>query len=149
MLQDQISQEYVVAMKARDTVKSSTLSFLRAQIKNVLIEKRVDHLDDVEVLGVIKKQIKQRQESITQYTQGGRQDLADKEAVELKILEAYVPQQMSAEQVQALVILAIAEVGARAPKDMGMVMKAMAVKVAGRADNKLVSELVKKSLGSV
>jgi len=149
MLEDQISKDYVTAMKAKDSVKSSTLNFLRAQIKNILIEKRVDKLQDADVVVVIKKQVKQRQDSIEQYTQGGRKDLADKEASELEILKTYLPEEMSEAEVEKLVQEAITESKAASMKDMGNVMKALMPKVSGRADNKLVSEVVKKALSQL
>ena len=85
MLEERIDKDYVIAMKARDSLRSSTINFLRAQIKNVRIDKRVEKVEDTDVVAVIKKQIKQRQDSIEQYTKGNRQDLADKEAAELNI----------------------------------------------------------------
>jgi len=95
---------------------------------------------------VIKKMVKQRKESIEQFQNAGRQDLADKEASELKILEAYMPAQMGREQIEALVVATIAEVKATSIKDMGAVMKAVTVKTQGAADNKIVSEVIKAKL---
>lgn len=154
MLEEQIHKDYIAAMKGNDKIKSSTLNFLRAQLKNVFIEKRVADvqlrsLPDTDVIAVIKKQVKQRQESIDQYQSGGRQDLAEKEKAELAILKGYLPQEMSESELNALVRAAIQEAGAQSMKDMGKVMKLMTTKVQGRADNKLVSELVKKSLLSL
>jgi uncharacterized protein YqeY len=146
MLQDQISKDYVTAMKAKDSLKSSTINFLRAQLKNVIIEKKVEALEDVDVIAIIKKQVKQRQDSIEQYGQGGRQDLVDKETQELEILKSYLPEELSEEVVAAAVKEAIAETGAHSMKDMGVVMKATMAKTGGQADNKLVSEMVKKAL---
>lgn len=149
MLEKQISADYIQAMKAKDKDRVAVLSFLRAQIKNVLIDKRVEALDDVEVIAVIKKQVKQRQDSISQYRSGGREDLAAKEQMELDILKTYLPQEMSADEVEALIAQAVAQVGAAGMKDMGAVMKAMGPLTAGKADNKLVSELVRKKLGGM
>ena len=146
MIEEQINADYIAAMKSRDTVKSSTLNFLRAQIKNAFIDKKGEALTDQDVIAVIKKQVKQRQDSISQYEQGGRKDLADKEAAELAILKGYLPEEMSQEELEGLVKQVIAETNASSMKDMGGVMKALAEKVQGRADNKLVSELVKKAL---
>ena len=146
MLEEKINKDYIQAMKDRDTLRSSTLNFLRAQLKNVHIDKKVQVLEDTEVIAVIKKQIKQRQDSIEQYQKGGRQDLADKETQEMNILKSYLPQEMSEREIQAIISDAVKEVQAATIKDMGRVMKAVAPKVAGRADNKLVSELVKKAL---
>jgi len=146
MLEDKINKDYVQAMKDRDKVKSSTLSFLKAQIKNVIIEKKADKLEDQAVITVIKKQVKQRQDSITQYTDGDRKDLADKEAAELAILKEYLPEEMSEEELTKLIGSAIQDTGAQTMKDLGKVMKVMTEKVQGRADNKLVSDLVKRAL---
>lgn len=149
MLEEQIGKDYIKAMKARDSVKSSTLSFLRAQMKNVLIEKKAEKLKDEEVIVVIKKQVKQRQESILQYEKGGRQDLAGKEAAELAILKDYLPEEMSEQELEGFVADAIGEAQADSMKDMGKVMKIITEKVQGRADNKLVSELVKRALSQL
>ncbi len=146
MLEDQLSKDYVEAMKAKDAVRSSTVSFLRASVKNLRIEKRLEKLEDADVITVIKKQIKQRQDSIEQYKQGGRQDLADKETQELNILKTYLPQEMSEEQLRTIVAASIKEADAHSMKDMGKVMKVVMSKVAGNADNKVVSDLVKAAL---
>ncbi len=146
MLDKQINSDYVAAMKAKDADKVATINFLRAQIKNVKIDKKCDELKDEEVIAVIKKQVKQRQDSIEQFTKGGREDLAEKEAQELAILKEYLPEEMPAEEVEGIVAAVIAEVGASSLKDMGKVMKEVVSKVAGRADGKMVSELVKKKL---
>ncbi|MBI5150334.1 MAG: GatB/YqeY domain-containing protein [Candidatus Omnitrophica bacterium] len=146
MLEDQLQKDYVQAMKDRDAVKSSTVNFLRAQLKNVRIEKRVEGLEDKDVVAVIKKQIKQRQDSIEQYQKGGRNDLADKEIAEMAVLKTYLPQELSEAELQGLVAKAIRETGAQSIKDMGKVIKAVAAEAQGKADNKVVSELVKKAL---
>lgn len=149
MLSQQITADYIAAMKSKEKQKSSTLSFLRAQIKNVMIDKRVQELDDTEVVQIIKKQVKQRQDSITQFKNGGREDLADTEQAELEILKMYLPEEMSAQDLEPIVREAVGEAGATGMKDMGAVMKAVMSKVAGKADNKLVSDLVKKVLGDM
>lgn len=149
MLEEQISNDYVKAMKSGDKLRSSTLNFLRASIKNILIEKKIDKLDDQEVILVIKKQVKQRQESIVQYEKGGRQDLAGKESSELTILREYLPEEIPEQELEGLVASSIEEAQAESMKDMGKVMKIVTGKVQGRADNKLVSELVKRALSQV
>ena len=146
MLEIQIKKDYIQAMKDKDALKSSVLSLLRAQVKNVCIEKRVDELEDVEVVSIIKKQIKQRQDSITQFEKGGRVDLAEKEAKELVILKEYLPQELSEEEIKKIIGEAVAETGASSIKDMGTVMKAAMPKLQGRADNKMVSDIVKTTL---
>ena len=146
MLEERIAKDYVQAMKDRDHVRSSTLNFLRADLKNVRIDKRADHLEDGDVVAVIKKQIKQRQDSIDLYGQGGRQDLVEKESAEMADLKGYLPQEISEEELKVFVQEAVHETGAQSMKDMGKVMKALFVKVQGRADNKLVSAMVQKVL---
>jgi len=146
MLEEQITKDYIQAMKSKDSLKSSTLNFLRAQLKNVRIDKRAETVDDADVIIVIKKQVKQRQDSIEQYTQGGRPELADKEAAEMNILKTYLPEELPESEVKAIIAETIKEVEASSMKDMGKVMKAIGSKVAGRADNRMVSELVKKTL---
>ena len=146
MLEERIAEDYKQAMKSKDAVKSSALSFLRSQIKYMSIEKRVERLEDADTIAVIKKQIKQRQDSIDQFEKGNRNDLADKEKVELAILKSYLPQEMSESELRVLIDAAVKESGASTMKDMGKVMKVLMSKVAGKADNKLVSDLVRQKL---
>lgn len=146
MLEEKIMEDYKKAMKDKDAAKVSTLSFLRADLKYAAIDKRKDKLEDADVLTVIKKQVKQRQDSIEQFKNGGRQDLADKETKELEILKSYLPQQLSEEKIREIIEEAVKETGARGPQDMGKLMKALLPKLSGGADNKLVSELVKARL---
>ena len=148
MLEEKINKDYIEAMKAKDQLRSSTLNFLKSQMKYLLIEKKIASLPDLDVITVIKKQIKQRQESIEQYTQGGRQDLADKEAAEWAVLKTYLPEEISEDELKKIVETVIKETQANSIKDMGKVMKAVGEKVSGRADNKRVSEWVKKALSS-
>ncbi len=147
MLEQQISKDYIQAMKDRDRDKSSMLSFLRAQLKNVIIEKKVESLEDLDVITIIKKQVKQRQDSIAQFEKGNRQDLADKEKKELEFLKSYLPEEMPEDQIKGIIDQVIKELSASSMKDMGAVMKAVAEQVKGCADNKLVSTLVRQSLG--
>ena len=148
-LEDKISQDYVQAMKARDTLRSSTLNFLRAQIKNAKIDQRVETIADADVITVIKKQVKQRQDSITQFRAGSREDLAIKEEQELRILQSYLPAAMPLEALKAVVDEAIKSAGAASIKDMGRVMKDVLAKVAGQADSQAVSALVKERLSKM
>lgn len=145
-LEDTISQDYVKAMKARDSFTSSVLSFLRAQIKNVKIDKRIETVPDEEVISVIKKQAKQRLDSITQFKAGGRTDLAEKEEKELVILKNYLPPEMPTEKLKNIVEEVISASGAASIKDMGRVMKDVLARTAGQADNKEVGALVKERL---
>ena len=146
MLEETIQKDYIAAMKARDTLKAATLNFLRAQIKNARIEKKVDQLTDQEVLAVVRKQVKQRQDALDQYQKAGRSDLADKEAAEKAILEAYLPAQLSEEEVRLIARQVIQDQGASSMKDMGRVMKAVSQRLAGQADNRLVSQIVREIL---
>ena len=148
-LEEKISQDYVQAMKARDSFTSSVLSFLRAQIKNVKVDKRLETVPDEDVISVIKKQVKQRQDSITQFKAGSRMDLAEKEEKELVILKNYLPPEMSAEKLKNIVEEVISASGATSIKDMGRVMKDVLSRAAGQADNQTVGALVKERLSKI
>ena len=143
MLEEKILNDYKEAMKARDTLKSSVLSFLRADLINTAMAKKKKALDDVEVITVIKKQIKQRQDSIDQFTKGNRLEMADKEKDELGVLKGYLPPELLADEIRKIIEEAIVLTGAKEMKDMGNVMKEVNAKVAGKADGKLVSDLVR------
>ena len=146
MLEEKIFDDFKKAMKDRDALKVSTLSFLRAQLKNVAIDKSREKLNDPDVCAVIKKQIKQRQDAIEQFKAGNRQDLADKEARELEILRLYLPQQVPEAQIKEAIEEAIKITGSSGVQDIGKVMKELLPKFAGKADNKLVSDIVKARL---
>lgn len=146
MLEDKILGDFKEAMKSKDSVKTSTLSFLRSDLKNAAIAGSKDKLDDNEVIAIIKKQIKQRLDSIEKFRQGGREDLARKEEKEAEILKQYLPKEMSPQELQKAVDEVISSLGAQGPKDMGKVMKELMPKLGGRADNKTVSDLVKSRL---
>lgn len=146
MLVEKIFNDYKEAMKARDSLKSSVLSFLRADMLNLATAKKKDKLDDPEIVTVIRKQIKQHQDSIEQFTQGGRLEMADKERKELDILKGYLPAELSAEEIKRLIEEVVIATGASGVKDMGKVMKELAIKLAGKADGRLVSDLVKQRL---
>jgi uncharacterized protein YqeY len=146
-LSDQIQKDMVEAMKARDERRLSTLRMVKSALKNKEIDKRAP-LDDPEALQVLGTMIKQRKDSIEQFTRGGRQDLADKEAAEIALIETYMPKAVGDEQIAATVRATIAEMGSPTMKDMGAVMKNVMAKFAGaRVDGKLVSEAVKRELG--
>ncbi len=148
MLEVKITEDMKSAMKAREELTVSTLRLLIAALKNLRIDKQVEKLEDADVLTVIKKQVKQRQDSIEQFTKAERADLADKEKLELEILKKYLPEELSEDAIKAIVTEVIAEVGATSMKDMGNVMKAVGEKTKGAADNKVVSQLVKSALSS-
>ena len=145
---DQIQQDITGAMKARDEHRLSTLRMVKSALKNREIEK-MSPLDDKEGQQVLSTLIKQRKESVEQFTKGGRQDMADKEAAEITLIETYLPQAASEEQVVAGVRAVIGEMGPVGMKDMGSVMKKVMANFAGagvRVDGKQVSEAVKREL---
>lgn len=146
MLEDKIASDYKESMKARDQLRTQAISFLRSELKYYAIDKKTEKLDDADVLVVIKKLIKQRQDSIAQFEKGGRLDLVEKEKKELQILKSYMPQEMSAQEVNKIVDEVIAGMGALTPKDMGRVMKEVMSRTKGLADNKLVSDTVRQKL---
>ena len=153
-LSEKINQDTVAAMKERQTERLSTLRMMKTAIKNKEIEKR-ESLTDAEVLQTLTTLIKQRRESIEQFTKGGRPELAEKEAAEVAIIEAYMPKAAGDEEIRKLVEEAVAERAAAGgrpgPKDMGTVMKAVQAKIqsAGlRADGRQVSEIVKAELAN-
>jgi len=145
-LEEKLLNDFKQAMKDKDSAKVSTLSFLRAQISYSALEKKKKTLDDSECLAVIRKLIKQHQDSIEQFTTGSRLDLAEKEEKELGILKAYLPQEMPVDSIKKIINEAVAGVSAQGIKDMGKVMKEVMAKVSGQADAKTVSDLVKERL---
>jgi uncharacterized protein len=147
-ISEQIQKDMTAAMKARDERRLSTLRMVRAALKNREIDKRAP-VDDREAMQVLGTLIKQRKDSVEQFTKGGRQDLADKEAAEITLIEAYMPKEAGAEEIAATVRATIAEMGSPTMKDMGAVMKNVMAKFAAtgaRVDGKVVSETVKKEL---
>jgi hypothetical protein len=145
-LLDTVNAAMTTAMKARDMLSLGTLRMLKTALTMKGVEKGRD-LDDAESLQVVTSLVKQRRDSIEQFTNGGRKDLADKEAAEITVLERYLPPAASADDVAAAVEQAVAETGASTAKDMGKVMKATMAKLAGKAvDGKAVNEAVKKRL---
>ena len=147
-ISEQIQKDLVEAMRSRDELRLSTLRMVKAAIKNKEVDKRAP-LDDKEVQQVLATLIKQRRDSIEQFTKGGRQELADKEAAEIKLIEGYLPKAMGEEQIAEVVKSTIAEMGSPTMKDMGTVMKNVMAKLqatGARVEGKTVSDLVKKHL---
>ncbi len=145
-LSETIQADMTAAMKARDERRLSTLRMVKSALKNKEIEKR-GPLTDAEAQAVLATLIKQRKDSIEQFTKGGRQELADKEAAEITVIESYLPKALGEEEIAATVRATIAEMGAPTMKEMGQVMKATMAKFAGaRVDGKVVSEIVKREL---
>jgi len=147
MLRDSIANDMREAMKAREPVRVGALRMLMAAVKNSEVEK-LHELSDDEVLEVIAREAKRRRESIEAFEKGGRTDLVDKESGELAVLEAYLPEKLSDDELAGLVDQAIAETGASTPKQMGEVMKALMPKLRGRADGTQVSAMVRARLGA-
>ncbi len=147
-LNDKVAADITAAMKAKDAARLSALRMLKAAIMNKGVEKGRD-LEDAEIQQVVSSLVKQRRDSIEQFSKAGRTDLVDKETGEVAVLEAYLPPAVTAEEIDAAVTAAIAETGASSPKDMGKVMKAVMPKLAGKnADGKLVNEAVRRKLGA-
>ncbi len=144
-LKSQLGDELKSALRSGDKLRLSVLRLLSALIKNREVEKR-GPLTDAEVLQAIIASCKQRQESIEQFTQGGRADLVEKESAELGILQSYLPTPLTGEELRALIRQTIQDVQAATPKDMGKVMAALMPNVTGRADGKAVSALVREML---
>jgi uncharacterized protein YqeY len=147
-ISEQVQKDMVEAMRSRDELRLSTLRMVKAALQNKKIEKRAE-LDEKEAQQVLGTLIKQRRDSIEQFTKGGRQELADKEAAEIKLIENYLPKAMGEEQIAEIVKATIAEMGSPSMKDMGTVMKNAMAKLqatGARIDGRVVSELVKKNL---
>ena len=145
-LRDQLNEDIKTAMKARETERLNALRLMLAAVKQREVDERVA-MDDAGVVSVVEKMIKQRKDSIAQYEKAARKDLADKERYEISVIEAYLPKQMSQQELEAAVAEALAATGAKSPADMGKVMGVLKPKLAGRADMGKVSALVKGKLG--
>src|SRR5262252_964500 len=146
-LKEKIVSDMTAAMKAKDAERTSTLRMVKAAIMHREKE-GAGELTDEDVMKLLRSQVKQRRDSVEQYQKAGRQDLVDKETAEIEVIEGYLPQAASAEEIEQAVAAAIAETGAASLKEMGAVMKTVMPKLAGRnADGRLVSETVKKRLG--
>lgn len=146
-LKDQITEDMKTAMRAKDSARLGTIRLLQAAMKQKEVDERIS-LDDAAVIAIVDKLIKQRKDSVTAYVQAQRQDLADQETSEIKVLEAYLPQRLSPEEIQAAVKAIVTQVGASGPGDMGKVMGAVKAQLAGKADMGLVSAAVKSALAS-
>ena len=148
LLRDKVNGDIATAMKAKDAARLSALRMMKAAIINKGVEKGHD-LDDAEVLQVLTSLVKQRRDSIEQFSKAGRTDLVNKETAEIAVLEEYLPPAASADEIDAAVAAAIAETAAASAKDMGKVMKAVMPKLAGKhADGKTVNEAVRRKLGA-
>ena len=144
-LKAQITEDMKTAMRAKDSVRLGTIRLLQAAMKQKEVDERVE-LDNAMVIAIVDKLIKQRKDSVAAYVSAQRQDLADIESAEMKVLEVYLPQRLSADEITAAVKAIVAEVGAAGPGDMGKVMGAVKAQLAGKADMGLVSAAVKAAL---
>lgn len=145
-MKERIVSDMTASMKAKDAARTSTLRMVKAFVMNREIEKG-GALDDVEMTKALQSLVKQRRDSVEQYEKAGRQDLADKERAEIAVIEEYLPQAASREEIERAVSLAVEETGATSMREMGQVMKAVQARLAGRnADNRAVSEIVKAKL---
>ena len=144
-LKDRITEDMKAAMRARDSERLSVIRMLLAACKQREVDERIV-LEDSDVVGLVDKLIKQRKDSIAAFRQGGRTDLADKESAEVRVLEAYLPQRLGADEIQAAVAAIVAGLGASGPGDMGRVMAAAKAQLAGKAEMALVSSAVKQAL---
>lgn len=146
-LKGQIQEDVKSAMRARDQKRLTALRLITAAIKQVEIDQRIE-MDDTAVLAVLDKMVKQRRDSLEQYTTAGRDDLAAQEQFELELISAYLPEALSEEKLVALIKQAVADTGASSIRDMGAVMNKLRPQVQGRADMKAVSNAVKQQLGA-
>ena len=146
-LYDTIDSDLKSALKSKDSIRLSTLRMVRTALKNKEVELR-RKLEEAEILRIFAQQAKQHKDSIEQYERGGRHDLADKEKQELAILESYLPSQIGEEELRSVIKAIIAETGASGVKDIGKVMKEAMVRLAGKADGKIVNKIVKDLLSS-
>ena len=144
-LKEQITEDMKTAMRAKDSERLGTIRLLLAAMKQKEVDERIE-LDDAAVVAIVDKLVKQRKDSVTAFTEGGRTDLADKEASEIKVLEVYLPKRLSADEVMVEVKAIVAELGATGPGDMGKVMGAVKTQLAGKADMGQVSAAVKAAL---
>ena len=144
-IKEQITEDMKTAMRAKDSERLGTIRLLLSAMKQKEVDERIE-LDDTAVIAIVDKLVKQRKDSVTAFTEGGRIDLADKEASEIKVLEVYLPKRLSADEVMVEVKAIVAELGASGPGDMGKVMGAVKAKLAGKADMGQVSAAVKAAL---
>ena len=146
-LKTQLTEDMKTAMRAKDQVSLSTIRLINAAIKQFEVDERTE-ADDAKVISILTKMVKQRKDSAKIYTEAGRQDLADKENAEIEILNRYLPQMMSAEEIKTVVEAAITETGASGMADMGKVMGVLKTRLAGKADMGEVNKILKATLTS-
>jgi len=144
----QLTDDMKTAMKSGDKERLGVIRLINAAIKQREVDERIQ-LDDMQVLSVLEKMLKQRRDSVSQFQAAGRTDLADKETFEIGVIQSYMPAQLSAAEVDAIIVATIAEAGATGPKDMGKVMGLVRPKVAGKTDMGRLSEIIKSKLAAL
>ena len=144
-LKEKLQEDLKSSMKNKDTIRKSVVTLIRAAIKQCEVDNRVELADDA-IIDIISKQLKQRKDSLAEFEKANRDDLIEETKSEIQVLEGYLPQQLSEEELEKIVIETIAEVGATSMKDMGKIMATIKPKTAGRADGRKINELVKKNL---
>jgi uncharacterized protein YqeY len=145
-LKEQLLADLKTAMKAKDKVRKSTITMMRAAILQQEKDQRVDVLPETDIRAIISKQYKQRKDALDEFTKAGRDDLIEQTRAEMAIIEAYLPKQLSQSEIEAIVDETIQEVGAASMKDMGNVMKALMPKIKGAADGKIVNQIARAKL---
>ncbi|AOT68526.1 GatB/YqeY domain-containing protein [Geosporobacter ferrireducens] len=144
-LKEKLMEDLKIAMKEKDQLKKSVITMVRASIKQYEVDHRVE-LDDDSVLEIMSKQVKQKKDAIEEFAKGGREDLVNEAKAEIEVLLTYLPKQLTEDEISEIVVQVLNETGASTAKDMGKVMAALMPKVKGRADGKLVNQVVKKHL---
>ncbi|HSQ89044.1 GatB/YqeY domain-containing protein [Romboutsia sp.] len=144
-LKQKLQEDLKSSMKNKDAVRKSVVTLIRASIKQYEVDNRVE-LEDDGIIDIISKQLKQRKDGLVEFTKAGREDLVSEAEAEIEVLKEYLPQQLSEEELNKIVKSTISELGATSMKDMGKIMSAIKPKVKGRADGKLINELVKNNL---
>lgn len=144
-LKEKLQEDLKSSMKNKDTIRKSVVTLIRAAIKQHEVDNRVELADDA-IIDIISKQLKQRKDSLAEFEKANRDDLVEETKSEIQVLEGYLPQQLSEEELEKIVIETIAEVGATSMKDMGKIMATIKPKTAGRANGRKINELVKKNL---
>ena len=144
-LKEQLMEDLKDAMKNKDELKKNTVTMIRAAIKQIEVDKRVE-LNDTEIIDIISKEAKKRKDALVEFEKAGRQDLIDQTNAELALIKTYLPEELSEEELTSIIEETIKEVGAETMKDMGKVMQAVKAKTAGRADGKTINEIVKAKL---
>ena len=144
-LKERLQEDLKSSMKNKDTVRKSVITLIRAAIKQYEVDNRIE-LSEEDVIDIISKQLKQRNDSLVEFEKANREDLIEEAKSEIQVLEAYLPQQLSETELEKIVVDVISEVGATSMKDMGKIMTIIKPKTAGRADGRKINELVKKNL---